>query len=422
MELGRACEQWVITVPQGEKMKSLLKILATSLILLFVFSSAISQPCKADSAEQTLKGICQSFLANVVGVDLTKYNITSTYGVQYTPTFGGKVKEEGLHFGLELGQSEVSASFEFYNGVMVHCGWGSTPWGSTIYTQMPPANLVDATKNFLQKYETFVTQTYSRDTTYLRQALTCLDGVNAQTSTDKVIGNMDLKVKPHGNMTYFLWTYTQNNVNTTFKNIELSFGYGNLCGFRDSWSLYSVSNATPISEADAEPLAWAAAQNYNLTLASFQGSNMIPIKAYPDWSNMTYTADLQMARGVSFNLANPDLPDLNVPPSNTIRDPLTLYPFWHFIFYFSEPIGDTVGVEVGVWADTKEIDYCHAYGYLGLLPPIAPSQPANGQSSNGTEQNGAFQLQPEYAYAIILGVAAAIVIGSCLIIRKRKQQ
>lgn len=133
---------------------------------------------------------------------------------------------------------------------------------------------------------------------------------------------------------------------------------------------------------------------------------------------MTYEATLEMipGEGLSSNLP-PTLS--NVYPTSTSRDQMKLYPLWHFIFYFNKPIGDTVGVEVGVWGDTKEIAYSQDYGYLGGPIPTATPQATNEQTSNKTGQNSLFQLQSESAFALIFGAAIAILIGSYLIIRRK---
>ena len=432
-------------------MKNSFKILAVTLVLLVTLSGVVL-PCRGEetASEQSAKNQYQSFLTEVMGLDLAKYFVNMgygpnhgpqsgiSYGLNFPPEFGGDVKEEGLACDLNSSQSYADSSCILDNGVITVCTVGAVN-GALIYNQSPPpSNLVDAAKYYIKKYEGFVTQTYSRNTDYLQQALSCLDGVDGQTSIDKVVGNMDFKLVLNGNGTYFTWDYTQNSIISTFKGIGLAFGYGSLYSLGDSWDLYSVSNVTSISEADAETVAFAAAQNYNLT-AAFYGSSGPPGGVQADWSNMTYDAMPGFCSGKAMD-AQSIVPISYAFPSNTTRDALTLYPFWSFTFYFSKPIGETLGLQVGVWADTGEVAYCTLYGYLGGPPNTTP-QPTNGQLSftpqaakeqpnatpqpnsvqslNGTGQNSLSQLQNAYTLAAVVVAAAAITIGIYLIVRKR---
>jgi len=63
--------------------------------------------------------------------------------------------------------------------------------------------------------------------------------------------------------------------------------------------------------------------------------------------------DALLAQGVGINTGS------------TVREASTLYPFWSAIFYFSRPVDNVVGVQVGVWGDTGEVAYCYEYGHLG---------------------------------------------------------
>ena len=175
---------------------------------------------------------------------------------------------------------------------------------------------------------------------------------------------MDFKYSLNGNSENFMWTYTQNNITAIAKNIELSFFYGKLGSFADSWGIYSVSgDGRVVSEANAELVGFEAAKNFNLTL--FQGPNLPAVRVYPDWSNMTFTARFELQPGHALDKNLTSLLGWEVYPSNFTRDPLTLYPYYDFLFLFSKPIGNIIGIEVAVWGDTNEVAYCTSYEYLG---------------------------------------------------------
>jgi hypothetical protein len=404
-------------------MKLSLKVSAMTM-LLFVICASLVLPCESQavSSEQISINTYKAFLTNVLGVDLSQYNLTRNgYGVSYPPKFGGVVKEETISYILNSSQSAVSTWCVLDNGNITVCSIYAIQ-GSVVYAQPQTSDILESTRNFMEKYEQFSVQFYAADTAYLQQSLASLDDVNAPEPTSKILGDMNLKIAPSSASTNIQWTYTQPNFNATSKKINLKFENGHITWFGDTWNLYSVSTGTLLPKEEAKSLAFDEVQNsHNVTFASFQGSTMVPISIKPDWSNMTYEVTLEMAPGKVLQGGLP--PTLsNIYPTITNRDPLKLYPIWHFVFYFSKPIGDTVGVEIGVWGDSKEIAFCQDYGYLGgsTMPTPTP-QAANSVGSNEEVQSGLSQRQAEYIL-IIVGVAAAISVGSYLAIRRRTKR
>jgi hypothetical protein len=373
-------------------------------IVLMLLSCAFLQICQA--SEETSKDTYQSFLANVLSIDLTKYNIEkSGYGVSHPPITGGLIESETLSYTLSSPQGQVNTWCVIENGVIMGLRVNAVAKsGPIIYSQPQATNTIDAAKNFLEKLKTFSTEVYHVDNLYIEQAKLSLNNENAQAPVQKTEGNMQLTISPTSYDATFKWNYVQNGKVIPNKSISIEIVNNSVSWFADFWSRFSVINTNIISEEEAKAYAFLKVQEYNVTLASFQGENVVPVHFKPDWSHMTYEANLSWAPG---NAANADPLAINTYNSSTVRDPLTLYPMWHFVFYFNKPIGNVVGFEANVWADTKELEMCREYGYLGSLPTTAPQQQQNTQ------------LLPLYAISIIVGILTAIAI-SLLIVKKRK--
>lgn len=365
---------------------------------------------------------------------------------------GSSVTEEEVSATFVSSQSNATAWCLIDNGALATMSF--TPvYGLPIYLQPPANNVVDAARNILQKYQTYVTQhsTANLDLTYLQQAVALLEQTNNLAITEKTSGNMKIKISFNSAYTSISWVYIQNDYEVSRKSIQLEFRGRDFIWFGDSWNLYRVSNSSSISKDEAVSIGFAAAQNYTLNLTYSERNGDTTVQVKPDWTNMTYQATFCMLPGSAFNQSLPSIPGApaipsNVIPSKTVRDPLTLYPVWQLGFYFNKQIGDIVGIEVGFWGDTGELIYCNEYGVLGPPMPNTPPQPntspqpnttppeptstpepstppqqSDTQSSNTAEQSSASQPQPYVIVGIV--VAATIIISTtCVIVRKRNKQ
>jgi hypothetical protein len=122
-------------------------------------------------------------------------------------------------------------------------------------------------------------------------------------------------------------------------------------------------------------------------------------------------------------------------PSKIARDPLTLYPYWQFYFYFNETIAGNSGVQVGIWGDTKEIIYCSGFGFFGISDPtseedvttdisndeyLAPLLPEE-QTSEAQQQEQSALLDP-LALAVAISLVAVLAISISVVALRRKNQ
>ncbi len=394
------------------------------LIVLFFLVVMLVQTSGADTVDSTVKDMVLVFLSDVVGLDLTKYNITNEgYYSDYPPYYGGEVKEEVLSFDLISSEGSLSVMGIFYNGfiyglVVYHVS------GSMMYSRQPAANAVDESRNILQRYKSFA-EDYGFGTSHVDSALTML---NNDTTAPSL--NADLHL--FNNITGFVpsvtygsnvklettekrvrWIYTDSGVDMPNKCLSISFGKDEMA-FTDKWNLFKVGSLSVISEEEAKSIGWEAAQNYNLTLVDEKGDLF---SVTPKWSNVS-TIALNMIPGQIYNR---DPEDNFITGGNATRDPLALYPQWQMLFHF-ESIGGTCAIQVGVWGDTKEIAYISATGYLGAPEvPDTATEPSATQSENPPQTENSNPPTNMYLIAGIVAVITITIAVAAVVLMKRRK-
>jgi hypothetical protein len=387
------------------------KTIGAIAVIFFVQIAILSQTSQADianSANTSTKEKLPVFLSEVIGLDLTKYNKTNEgYSVSYPSEFGGLVKREQTSFKLESKSSNISAAGIFDNGLVFWIYFYPIN-GSMIYSKQPSTDALDESKNIFQRYHTFC-QRYNIDCSHVATAINMCDQLPTSTST-KSSGNINQmkdfipanitqnNMKLLTKQTSIRFDYTVNDVDVPNKCIVMNFGY-NTFTFSDTWNLYGIGSLSALSKEEVTNLAFIVAKNYSLTLE---------IGGKPDWSKMRSDVGLSMILGQTYNnSAGDDTHYVNV--GNATRHPLMLYPLWQTIFYFSEPIGNVDGIQVGIWGDTKEVAYCDVYGFLG----------SSGQTSTSPDQSPTALLN-EVVIALVLAVAIILLATALIVKNKRK--
>lgn len=384
------------------------------------------QNCQAVPAPAATTALFQSFLSDVMGIDLTEYNITSSgYGTSYPSSLGGKVKEETISYTLDSGQGKLSTWCLIENGFITTCSMDNMG-GQTVFAHSN--NLKDSLNDFMQKYQAFVRQYYKKDDSYLSQAISIVDNIDFQSVTEKTVGGMTLKIRPiTASVTSIDWAYSQDGVDLVKKHIQLEFVNGSISWFGDTWNLYSVYDQKTISKEEAQSIGFKAAQAKPINMFSTQDSQPTAVQVTPDWNGWTCKANLNFIPGAESSQA---IGLSNDNASSVHGDPLTLYPQWHFIFYFGKPIGNVLGVEVGVWADTGEVAYSNVYGHLGGSITTAPEQTSttqtgsietgnDSQSQSSDQTINIYPTQPPYLVATLICAIIAVAVGSLVIVRKK---
>jgi hypothetical protein len=427
------------TIPKGglkTQMGSLIKRCALVVGIIVTLVCATVQTSPVYSLESASEDIMFNFLSNVVGLDLTQYALVPPqipgYNFEtwadytafleaempdvpdiYPPEFGGLVKAEDLSYDLKHNETQLSVVSTFYNGYMANLKiyFPSQDW--YVYSETQPNDNLSLAKRILQKYQPFVSQNYDKDTSYITRMLKVLNNVSDLSPTEIIDGNMTFQVSKNGDRTRIQWIYTEKNVVMTNKRLDISF-YNNVFeSITDNWGLYTVSGLGEISSEDVLQIALDAAQSCEMRIGS-DDTGEIEVVTPPDLSEAPYTINFNM---IAFRYHEENL------SSKIARDPLTLYPYWQFQFYFNESIAGNTGIQVGVWGDTGEIVYCSGFGYLGD-PDTSNDQdttsntPSDISSEENTEKCG---ITPSDLVVILSLVAVSIIILVSVFALRRKR-
>ncbi|MCW4009595.1 MAG: hypothetical protein NWF05_03125 [Candidatus Bathyarchaeota archaeon] len=386
------------------------KIIVVATIILILAIPQIQVSRASGPAASTAKEKLPAFLSQVIGIDLSKYEVASEgYSTSYPSDYGGFVKQEVMSFNLTSSSSQIYGMCILDNGLVAGIVFRPT-LGSLIYSQQPSTNALDEIKNIVTRYQTFA-QNFGIATLHLTPALSMLNSVTELKSSNTTLDNMKMEISCTAHIvanltterTKIAWVYTANGIDAPKKCVSIAFS-GNQITFIDTWNLYEV-DTDGISEAEAEGIAWKTAKSYNLTIVK-EDKTIISVK--PDWTNMTSDIALNMVPGQTYNNSLNEILNFGS-AGNKIRNPLTLYPLWQTIFYFSEPIGGAVGVQVGVWGDTKEIAYCSSYGFHD-----GPAQNPSTQPQPANSLNNSLLIAALVAFVVVI----AVITGKCVAKRK----
>lgn len=406
------------------------------------------------SSESPANAKLFDFLSNVVGLDLTKYAVvppsvvppgfegldplefykklsehvsTALPSSNFTrdDRFGGLVEEEVPSFDIEYKNNKIHVMSIFYNGHMAFFKIYSYSEGDYVYSESPPTDILSQARTIIQRYQTFASQNYAMDSSYLVPMQNVLNSVDDLSPAEITDGNVNFRVSKDGDNTRIEWIYTEGGVSMKWKRVSIKFRNNTFISFRDTWGLYSVSGLSVISSEEAVQIALEAAQNCEIRIG--HEDRETEIVKVPDLSNAPYDVNLYM---VPFRFQESDI------PSKIARDPLTLYPYWQLHFYFNESIAGNVGVQVGVWGDTGEIIYCSGFGYLGASGPpneqditrLLPDDPLleeqsqlNSDDQPLGEQNQPNTLNPS-TLAVAVSLAAVPIILISVIALRRKNR
>ena len=366
-------------------MSSLPRFLV-ALILMTVLSVSFVQLPAAYSAELTAPEKTMMFLEDVVEVDVAKYNVTlASNWVDYPPHWGG-LAEELVRYNLNGGnESNLRVTCRFREDT-IHSYSLQVSKGSLIFAEPQPTSLLDAVKGFIKRY-----RTYSK-ASYIQKMCSMLDMVDETEDATVTSGNIKLTVLNQEVQNYpaeavdrtlFEWTYTVNGVDAPQNVVRVTFEEGVFKSLVNDWDLYSIgSSEVNVSREEAINLARNAAEDYTLRIYLEDGLT-----------------------DVEFNLVDePVRAGLSMYP----RETLTVYPFWRIDLYFDKFYYSAYGIQVGIWADTGEIESCESLSGLG--GPISEQD----QTESSTEQNDDTASSMNI-YIITVAATTALVAAALLI-------
>ncbi|HDQ06395.1 MAG TPA: hypothetical protein ENN36_06720 [Candidatus Bathyarchaeota archaeon] len=202
-------------------------------------------------------------------------------------------------------------------------------------------------KRFFSKY-----QSYSGNSLYVELS-SMLDKINADKNLTETSVNLKLEVTNAGDDTSFKWTYISNGIEAPSKFVALGYKNGFLNYFVDSWDIYKIGGTSVnLSEEEARDLAMERVKTYSWKVKS--NNNTVKI------NNFNVTKAMVM-NTIFCN-------SLNVDEARG-EDPLRLYPMRHVWVSLDKFYpGNVYGIEVYIWADTKEIVYVKER-YSTMDPP-----------------------------------------------------
>mgnify|MGYP005844352169 CR=1 FL=1 len=364
------------------------KKLYTALSLAIVLVLFLTQIPSAYSAELTAQENFVSIITDVVGLDMTKYNAElSYYSADRSDNYGGLV-EETVQYTLESAERKTQAAFRFVNKNLVRFDLYTLD-GSPLpplSDQQLPTNILDATDVILQRLQAYSGATYIQDMRNMLGTATELISMN------KTTGNLKCLTQVNGKYTALTWMYTSNGVEYP-KIVGVYFEDGALMGFSDRWGLYTIgSDEVKISREEAIRIAQEQAETVK-TVTIARGDNEY--------------------EKVTLNLSG----QVNAEITGVIREPLTLHPFWLVELRTDKPYYGITKIQVGIWADTGEIEYCHTtgfYGDAGATPSPQPTEAPTPPPENG--------ISPTSMYVVGSIAAATIAIISIAAFRKKSSR
>jgi hypothetical protein len=297
--------------------------------------SSVCYAANPEYSELTAPEKVLTILEEVVGLDMAKYSTELDLYAQAPFLYFDILPQEDVKYTLESNESKLEVICAFVDQKLRSLNIYIND-GSPITTQ--PATIpLEMAKDFLDKYPTY------SEASYYSTMRSMLDNIEANKNTTKTVENIKLEVTVTANRTDFRWKYFFNGVETTSKCVVLNFKDGFLKYFIDTWKLYTIgSTDLNISEEEAIELAMNAAENYSWSV-SMGGDN--PPVTVTEFNIM--------------GVIETDLSFGNYPTKNESRggNPLTLYPGWHVKLYFDKLYpGNVYGLNIGIWADTGEVN------------------------------------------------------------------
>jgi len=358
-------------------MSSSTKKLQMALVLVVVLVSALAQLSNVYAAESSTRGKTLSFLNEVVKLDTAKYHTTFTRTeIEYPANLGG-LPREWMYLTFErAGENKIEVTCAFIDGNLTYCRVSAIK-GSLLYTQTPSANVLNAAKNLLERYQAYAGVS-------CQSMIDMLNIDDISENITKTSGNTKLEVSNKDGSTLLSWKYTANSLDFPLKQTSLRFRNGSLW-FMNDWNLYNIGNINiNTSKEEAIEIARKAVRSIP-TLHVKLGDGSV--------------TDVQC------NLADePVKAELNSGP----REPLTLFPLWHVQFYFDEVHYGYYGVAVDIWADTKQVYRINPTGLLAD-PTSLLRRPENGITS-----------VPTINIVATIVIIAIIVIAKVTIKKRRK--
>ena len=323
-----------------------------------------------------------TILKNVVGIDLPKYE-AETKLVPREPYLGVATQED-VHVNFESNGSKLELLCTFTNGNLnvIHVLKNK---GSPQITK-PSSNVIENAENFLEDYKN-----YSGNAIY-GELSSMLNQIEDNKNLTTTSGNLKFEMNTQGESAAFKWTYVSDGVEAPSKYVSLGYKNGFLKYFADTWNLYKVgSTDVKLSEEEAIELALERVKSYSWKVGS--GNNTYEIN--------NFNATQAMVMNTVFCSS--------VDVDKTRNDDLmTIYPMrlvWVSLDKYYP--GNVYGIEVYIWADTKEI-FNIKERYSPMDPPADMVATINESSAEAQAESQS--LLDAHSNSMEIGLIALLIV------------
>ena len=281
--------------------------------------------------EMTIQDKAILTLKEIVGLDLTKYEMNVTSIINPFDDYEGSLVEDVI-CRLQSNESIIIIPITFVNKTLWRID--ISPYKSSLdsahYVKRLPTDPLSATRILLQR-----AQEYYQNPTYLKTMLDSLDSVNDLDSINTTIGTMKREAIVHSESIQIRFMYTFGEARDSPKSVNFNFMNGVFNGLGNGWKLFKIRNENLIVSRE-QAIATA------LELGNKASSNELKLR------NESIRADLHL------------LP----------KEPFVLHPFWFVNLPLASPTPSSNSSEipythaftqwqVGIWADTGIIEYSH---------------------------------------------------------------
>jgi len=374
--------------------KRKLLFTATFLTILLVSSVYAALMPNVHAAEMTNQEKGLSILSNVVGVDLTKYEVSAKETpVDAQASYLGVIPRENVAYDLTSDGGKLKAIYTFADGNLQMIHVLETEGSLSLAKSAAFANDVELAKDFLSNYQTYMANPFFGE---LRSTLNyVVPGKNLT----KTSGNTVLEAIANDGCTNFKWYYSENGAVAPYsKFISLSFKEGFLWFFVDNWQFYNIGSTTVnLSEKEAVAIALEAAKAHSWSLKleadalaaeNFNESNV-------RWTSLIFDNSLDASETRS-------------------EDLLELYPVWRVGIALNKWYGQMYGIQVDIWADTKEVRSVQEA--WSTLPP-----PEDAPIAYVDSQVAESEAKPSLGMMIALPAIAAVATAAVLWMGRKKK-
>ena len=294
---------------------------AVPLVVVVLLSLVLMAAPNFNSAELTVEEKALSIIADVIGIDLSRYNVELYKNYS---EFYGCLFREHVDYALESDDGEMQVMITFGNHTLTH--WDlvqndSSPL-SPLYVEPLPDNTFDAVKNVLQRY-----QAYSQ-ASIVKEARNVLDTVTELKTMNATVGDLKMQVTESDGLMNINWVRTINGLDFPI-GLGISLTNGVIDGFSDQSRFFKIGSAdVNISREEAISIARDEAKKYSSVNLWGIGTLRFRVKE------------------------EPLIVSLRVGTGN-----FTMYPLWYIWFPADPEVHSITGVEVYMRADTGEITH-----------------------------------------------------------------